>query len=123
MYTKQMVILAKSYKQGAWCIAGRQVTLNRERTEYNPTSHWIRPVSNNAQTHGALSDADCAYEDGTAPKVYDLIELDFVERRAEQGQPENELIASSPWRRIASIREQDVNLFLNEPECIWNEHV
>ena len=123
MYTKQMVILAKSYKQGGWCIAGRQVTLNRERTEYTHTSHWIRPESKNAQTHGALTDADCEYEDGSAPKVYDLVELDFVERRAAPGQPENELIANTPWRKLGEIQKQDVSLFLNEPEHIWNEQV
>ena len=118
-----MVILAKSYKQGGWCIAGRQVRLNQERTEYDQTSHWIRPVSNNPQTHGALSDADCAYEDGSTPKVYDVVELDFVERSASPGQPENELIANRPWRKIGEIQKQDVSLFLNEPECIWNEQI
>jgi len=123
MYAKQLVILAKSYKQGAWCIAGREISFNAETNTYSVLDDWIRPVSDDDEHHGAVSDDHCAYDDGSIPRIYDLVEIDFLEGQVESGQPENELISANPWRKIGSIRPDGIHNFKQEPDDIWNEMV
>ncbi len=122
MYSKQFVILAKSYKQGGWCIAGREISLDRQKNSYQAFDPWIRPVSDDVHHHGALQDAHCTYEDGSAPKIYDLAEVDFLESQDEPGQPENELIAPKRWRKLGAIDPAGMNGFVEEPDDVWNEN-
>ena len=44
----EMVVLTKSAKNGGHCVAGIDVD----------TGNWVRLVSNDLNTHGALSDQD-----------------------------------------------------------------
>ena len=49
----EMVVLTKSAKNGGHCVAGIDVD----------TGNWVRLVSNDLNTHGALSDQDMQYQD------------------------------------------------------------
>ena len=51
--TKEVAILTKSSKHGGFCVAG--VDLD--------TGEWVRLVSDDVQSHGALSRRDITYED------------------------------------------------------------
>ena len=44
--TKDILILAKSGKHGDFCIAGKEIG----------TGNWIRPVSDNNETNGAITE-------------------------------------------------------------------
>jgi len=123
MYTKQFVILAKSYKEGGWCIAGREVQLNESKTTYSINDAWIRPVSDDLSHHGAISNDHCRYEDGKLPAVYDIVEVDFIGVQQEPGQPENELIANTFWRKLESIEPNGINSFEGNVIDVWNQEV
>lgn len=123
MYTKQMVILAKSVKHGGWCIAGREILLDTQQNQFEITGGWIRPVSDDLSTHGALTDEHCRYLNGATPRVYDIVEVDFLGTQTESGQPENMLIAGTPWRKLSKIDPRGIGGFNETPSSIWNECV
>ena len=119
MVTKTIVILAKSYKSGGWCIAGRELTVDMQNNTFNISGGWIRPVSNNAAKHGALADADCRLADGAAAKIYDMVEIEFAAHQPDPGQPENFLISGSPWNKINTISPGSIASFNEIISDIW----
>ena len=60
MNTLQMVILAKSYKPGGRCIAGKLVELlDNKSANIGP---WVRLVSNDKTGHGSINEEIYKYE-------------------------------------------------------------
>ena len=124
MYTKQMVILAKSYKPGGWCVAGREVIFNTQKNQFEFAGGWVRPISGNRENHGTLESHQCGLSNKEREvKVYDLVEIDFISPLPGIGQPENHIIANTPWRWLARINPGDINVFDDSPEQIWIDTV
>lgn len=65
---RKVAILTRSSKFGGYCVAG--VDLN--------TGEWVRFVSSDAQTHGALSRRDITYEDRSICNPLDVVLVDVV---------------------------------------------
>jgi hypothetical protein len=86
-YKKTIVCLANSRKKYPnRCVAGKELQLGK-------FGAWIRPVSDLA--NGDLMLKHRRYEDGTDPKLQDVIRISFREARPQGCQKENHLIDSN----------------------------
>jgi len=80
---QRIVCLANSRKLSGRCIAGKEMVRNKPRG-------WIRPVS--AREHEEVSEYERQYEDGTDPRVLDIIDVELLEPRPRTYQQENWLL-------------------------------
>ena len=82
---KELLILAKSMKQGGYCVAGLAIEQTASG-EANLTQQWIRPVTNNPQSGcaGSLSFASC--QDF---QVFDRVRFPLQGPAEVEGQQEN----------------------------------
>jgi len=78
----KMVVLTKSSKFKNNCVAGIDVN----------TGKWIRLVSDDENTHGALTDNDISYQSGGKCKILDIIIVQCIQDVPTIAQPENILI-------------------------------
>lgn len=96
---KKAAILTKSSKLGGYCVAG--VDLN--------TGEWVRFVSDDALTHGALSSAGITYEDENSCKPLDVVLVDVLRKAPSAYQPENYLVNSRErWKKVGECTLSDV---------------
>lgn len=114
------MILAKSYKPGGRCVAGRVV-------EYSTNNQvnigvWLRPVANDGSGHGALTPPMYTYADGSEVKVLDIVKISLLTPFPLEGQPENFVINENiKWikcgeldpRTIQNISEPMANIWLD----------
>ena len=82
MSSKRIIVMTESSKFKNNCVAGIDTD----------TGKWIRVVSDDEETHGALTDEDLMYEDGTKCQVLDIVDVPYVEEVPTRIQPENILI-------------------------------
>ena len=80
---KRIVCLANARKLHGRCVAGREWNDGR-------AGRWIRPVSN--REHQEVSEYERQYEDGSDPRVLDVIDVPVVEPRPWRFQSENWLL-------------------------------
>jgi len=100
-YSKTLVVLAKSKKKRALCIAGKETM----------TTNWVRPVKGNPFT----SDELCNLANRTDPiKILDIVEMTFIEESPEVHQPENELVDMSvKWRYLGEFQVEHLEKFID----------
>lgn len=100
-YTKKIVCLANSRKPPSGrCIAGRELISERFGT-------WIRPVSTRETRE--ISEEERRYEDGTDPKVLDIIKIEMMQSVPQGHQKENHLIDHNYyWVKKGSISWDDL---------------
>lgn len=80
--TKEVLILTKSTKRGGYCVAGVDAR----------SGEWIRLVSPNAWSHGALTDEHMTCTDGSSCGPLDCVRVQIAHEVPVQHQPENILI-------------------------------
>ncbi|OPZ95086.1 MAG: hypothetical protein BWY74_00052 [Firmicutes bacterium ADurb.Bin419] len=80
-----VVILTKSSKYKKYCVAGIDID----------TGKWVRLVSSDSESHGALSYQNIRYADGTAVNVLDKVKVNILDFKPSATQPENVLIDES----------------------------
>lgn len=111
--TKRIVCLANSRKLQGRCIAGRELV-------GGIAAGWIRPISD--REHEEVSEAERQYEDGSDPKVLDIIDVPVVEPRPTGYQRENWLIEPNEywvkvgrfhWSALITLTEQGGALWLD----------
>lgn len=78
----RMVVLTRSSKYGKNCVAGINLV----------NGSWVRLVTNDESSHGAVSDEDLVCEDGNSVQVLDVIEASVLETCNDKIQPENVLL-------------------------------
>lgn len=93
----EMIILTKSFKHGCHCIAG----INAVNGE------WIRLVTNDADTEGAVPDEDARYADGSPAEVLDCVKVDLSYALPTNAQSENRLYNRS--FRWQFVRKYTIN--------------
>ena len=88
---KRIVCLANSRKLYGRCVAGREWNDGR-------VGRWIRPVSN--REHQEVSE----YEDGSDPRVLDVIDVPVVEPCPRNFQSENWLLNPEYyWEKVGKL--------------------
>lgn len=91
-YGKKFVCLANSRKLNGTCVAGKLL-------DGTKVGGWIRPVSNSPT--GELKDRDRRYRDGVDPKLFDIIEVQFLRPQEHAYQSENHVIDDKMyWVRV-----------------------
>ncbi len=85
---KTIVCLANSYKHGGRCIAGIDIDSGK----------WIRLHGNSPD--GALCACEYALDDGTEPRLLDLIEVVLHYAIPSDSHPEDWQIVPTPWHLV-----------------------
>jgi hypothetical protein len=123
-YSKTIVCLANSRKPPSGrCIAGREFA----KKEFGA---WIRPVS--ARSTQEISEEERRYEDGSDPKVLDIIEIEMTVAQPQHHQSENHVIDDGyywtkqgevSWRDLQKAVEAPVgSLWLNGDSSIYGRN-
>lgn len=100
MPKKTIICLAKSFKNGAYCVAGIEVI-------GSALGGWIRPVSN--RVGGSINTSESTYSNGDHCALLDIVEIDFVKHSPENYQSENWLITSnSQWRKVGTATALEI---------------
>ncbi|MCH7543309.1 MAG: hypothetical protein IIB65_06700 [Proteobacteria bacterium] len=99
-YNKTILCLANSRRPTGRCIAGKEVVSDGY-------GNWLRPVS--ARDSEEISEEERRYEDGTDPKVLDIIRILFLEPRPTIYQTENHVIDDQDyWEKVDQAGWNDV---------------
>jgi hypothetical protein len=102
----KVVILTKSSKYKNYCVAGINVD----------TGSWVRLVTNDKESHGALSYQNLLYSNGSLVDILDVVEVSIIKPKPSLIQPENVLIdTSTPLIKRGIIPLSDV-LEIHPPE-------
>jgi hypothetical protein len=114
---KQIVVLANSVKHDPGrCIAGREIATVGDDFGIGP---WVRPVSRIGE--GELYPRHFTFEDGSAPQIFDVIEL-FVETPdTDQTQPENWFVSDGrAWKRVHQWgTDRVIGSLVENPPALW----
>ena len=109
--TKRIICLANSRKLSGRCIAGREWDGQR-------TGHWIRPVSKREGQE--VSEYERQYEDGSDPRVLDVIDVPVVKAVADEWQSENWLLDDEwYWRKVADYSWFDLPALVDLEAPLW----
>jgi hypothetical protein len=80
--------------------------------------HWVRPVSNRPGEE--VSEHERQYQDGTDPKVLDLVRVPFLQQKPKTYQPENRLIdAEAYWEKVGRVSRTQLKTLLDRPTMLW----
>lgn len=103
--------LANSRKMSGRCVAGKIM-------EGPSAGRWVRPVSDRPGEE--VSEHERQYQDGTDPKVLDLIRIPFLQTKPKPYQPENRLIdGDAYWEKIGQVSPSQVKALLDQPTLLW----
>jgi len=110
---KRIVCLANSRKLNGRCIAGKAYGAKG-------AGAWIRPVG--AREHGEVSEYERQYEDGSDPRVLDIIEVPLLDPQPKDFQQENwlldpdyywEKVGEATWPDVCSLEDPAGPLWIN----------
>lgn len=106
---KTFVCLANSYKHLGRCVAG--IVEGGE-------GGWIRPVS--ARSGHEVSQEERQYEDGSEPRVLDIVSVPLLQPQPNGYQNENWLLDSGrSWRKIGQAGWGKLLTLQQRPETLW----
>ncbi len=109
---KRIVCLANSRKLSGRCVAGR------EWVGGTAAGPWIRPVS--ARPSQEVSEYERQYEDGSDPKVLDIVGVSVLAQTPDKWQTENwTLDAERYWKKLGRFSWFDLPRLLDPPEPLW----
>ena len=96
---KKIIILTKSKKHSGYCVAG---------IDYE-TGEWIRLVSSDSETEGAVPREDLQYSNGETLEVYDIIMCRLLRKCGTIVQPENCLYDETmKWEKVGKSNFDEV---------------
>lgn len=88
---KDIIVLTKSIKHNGYCVAGIDAH----------TGEWVRLVSDDHESEGAVPAEMLQYSDGSFVQIYDVISVEIISHVPTLVQPENYLYAGDvKWRKI-----------------------
>lgn len=109
--SKRIVCLANSRKLQGRCIAGRELV-------NGIPAGWIRPVSD--RPHEEVSENERQYEDGSDPRVLDLIDIPLLEPWPKGYQQENWRIQSEAyWVKAGRFSWVDLGQLADRSGTLW----
>lgn len=96
---KEIAILTKSSKNRGYCVAGIDLE----------TGEWIRLVSDDVGSHGALFEGHMRYVNGGICQILDIVSVPVLGPAPGIYQPENVLIDSAEqWEKLGVISIDEV---------------
>jgi hypothetical protein len=108
---KTILCLANSRKLSGRCIAGREVT---------PDGYagWVRPIS--ARVSAEVSEEERRYENGSDPRVLDIIEVRVLAADPHLHQVENWVIDDRRhWGKKGEASWESVAALVEKPNSLW----
>ena len=112
MATKQIICLAKSWRPGGLCIAGRVI-------DNDGFGDWVRPVD--LGNDEAIAVDDAIYDDGRDMKLLDIAELDLQKHAPSDHQRENwELNWTQSLGRIGKLNRDRLSTILDGGASLWS---
>ena len=110
--SKRIVCLANSRKLAGRCIAGREWSAAKQ------AGSWIRPVS--ARDGQEVSEYERQYEDGSDPRVLDIIDIPVQEPQPDGYQTENWLLDPEYyWEKVGVYSPLDLSALADPIEPLW----
>ena len=109
---KRVVCLENSRKLAGRCVAGREWIDGR-------AGGWIRPVSD--RENREVSEYERQYEDGSDPRILDIVDVPLLEPRPADHQTENWLLDPEDyWVKVGRLSWQDLPSFAEDPAVpLW----
>ena len=115
---KIIVCLANSRKLSGRCIAGLEVAKDHSGN-WVRSGRWIRPVSNRDREE--VSEREREYEDGSDPRLLDIISVPMIQAKPNGYQSENWLIDPDYyWQKIDRMKRQDLVNLLDVGNDLWD---
>ena len=109
---KRMVCLANARTLAGRCVAGRELADRRQ------AGGWLRPVS--ARPGREVSEYERQYEDGSDPRVLDVVSVPLLEPRPHGWQTENWLLdAERYWRKEGTWSWFDLPALADPAAPLW----
>ena len=109
---KRIVCLANSRKTGGRCIAGRELFAGGR------AGAWVRPVS--ARENQEVSDDERRYEDGSDPRVLDIIDMPVLHAQPTDYQNENWLLDPAyRWKKVGRLAPKELAALTDPVEQLW----
>ena len=110
-YSKTLVLLANSCKNGGRCFAGKEVVDGR-------VGAWVRPTG--AGFGGAIQPFEQRLADGTLPGVLDVVEVALHRPDPTGFQSENHRIASGlPWSYRGRLSRAALHRLVDPCATLW----
>lgn len=104
--TMDVILLTKSSKFEKYCVAGIDAG----------TGDWVRFVTEDEESHGAVGNEDMALKGGGTAEILDKVRVPVVGPLPGAHQPENVLLDSGkPWTKLETATLKQVRL-LHPPE-------
>lgn len=109
MPEKRIVCLANSRKMSGRCIAGKVTDV--------PYA-WVRPVSE--RPHQEVSETEREYQDGSDPRVLDIIDVPLLQHLPNGYQQENWLLDKGYyWSKAGTASWGDLIRMQDQPHLLW----
>ena len=116
--SREVVVLAVSFKHHGRCLAGREVSFDAQGNPH--FGQWIRPVSR--EPSGELHTRHYQYVDGSEPKLLDIVQLHLCGRPVDGLQPENWLINETERPKfIGRLDARHLPDVHDEADDLWHE--
>ncbi len=107
----RIVCLANSRKLAGRCVAGREWTATG-------AGRWVRPVSE--RSHQEVSEYERQYEDGSDPRVLDIVDVPVLDACPKGYQSENWLLDSHHyWSKAGEFSPFELERLLDPPGRLW----
>jgi hypothetical protein len=112
MYVKRIICLANSRKISGRCVAGIEI-------DNGALKSWIRPVSNRDSQE--ISEEERRYEDGSDPRVLDVIDIPLQEPKPHRHQTENHVINKAYyWIKAGTASWEDLQAAVDtSADTLW----
>ena len=109
---KRIVCLANSRKMSGRCIAGK------EFLENGRFGGWIRPVS--VRDNEEVSEDERQYEDGSDPRVLDVVDVPVLNARPKNYQQENWLLdPDCYWKKVRRVAWNELAQLTDSVVPLW----
>jgi len=113
---KRIIVLAKSTKKGARCVAGIDVGTNVKPIP----AGWIRPVSD--ESEGELEPRHMRTSDGAPVVPLDIVDVPLLQCANDPIHPEDWIVdASRNWSRTGALDPMLLDSLEEKPKDLWLE--
>lgn len=121
MDTVKVIILAKSYKNGARCIAGKRCkSLPNNKVKVH---EWVRPALKNTagEAIAPITHNEYRYSNQVGyTQVLDIMDIPYADDCTVAGQPDNFVVSKNKsWSKSSRFRADCVFNIIDTPDDIW----